>query len=145
MRLALLLAVLGSAPLAALEQTQLYGTWAIDQEALWETMKARPEFAKVPAEQQAMIKTMMTQQMGQMVMTWSAEGGIMAGPQGKKETLPPTSFTSTGPTTATVTGTKPEQKVQLELKGEVLVMTSLDPKAGKNAPSMTFKRTPAAK
>ncbi len=145
MRLALLLAVLGSAPLAALEQTQLYGTWAIDQEALWETMKARPEFAKVPAEQQAMMKTMFTQQLGKVSLTWNAEGGTMGTPQGKQEVIPPSHFTSTGPMTATITGNKPNQKAQLELKGETLIFTDLDPKAAKTMPSMTFKRAPAAK
>ena len=143
MRIHLLFAVCcGAAPLAALEQSQIYGSWSIDQDALWETMKARPEFAQIPAEQQAMVKTMMTEQIGKMVMTWGAEGGTMTGPNGQKETLPPTSFASTGPSTATVTGKKPGEKAQLELKGDRLVVTNLDPNAGKDVPAMTFKRTP---
>jgi hypothetical protein len=143
------IALASLSPLAALDQAQVSGAWALDTEAFWREMLSSPEMKMVPAEESEMMKAMMISEMKQMKIEFKASGELVTTLSGGRTETHTPKWTSTGPTTAEVVteeqGKKTSAKVAMP-DAKTLTFTVVD--QGRTV-TMTFRpvtaEAPAAK
>lgn len=142
LRLLLCLAIGLAIQLHAATAKDIQGDWVVDGAATWDAMKTSPQISAMPPEQQKMMQEMMTKQMSAMSSTVTADKITSTKPDGKtsEETYKVLGIEGDVVKTENTNAAGKVEKVNIQVKGEVLVLTNPD------QPGMTIvlKRKPAA-
>lgn len=142
LRLLLCLAIGLVIQLHAATAKDIQGDWVVDGAATWEAMKAAPQIAAMPPEQQKMMQEMVTKQMSAMSTTVTADKLISTQPDGKlkEETYKVLGIDGDVVKTESTDAAGKVEKTDIQVKGANLILTSPE------QPGMTIvlKRKPAA-
>jgi len=126
LRLLLCLAIGLAFQLHAATAKDIQGEWIVDGEATWEAMKASPQIAGMPPEQQKMMQTMMVGQMSKMTTTVTADKLISTKGDGqiKEETYKVLGIEGDKVMTESTDAAGKVEKTDIVVKGANLILTS---------------------
>ncbi len=142
LRLLLCLAIGLVLQLHAATAKDIQGDWIVDGPATWDAMKATPQIAAMPPEQQKMMQEMVTQQMSAFSSTLTADKIISTKPDGKmeEETYKVIAIEGDVVKTESTDAAGKVEKTNIQVKGATLVLTNPD----QPGMTMVLKRKPAA-